>query len=499
MNDNIFSLNKESAAMAQPGYPRPLLQDSNNGLEYPVSSLGKILSPAAAAIIECAKVPDAIAAQSILAAAALVVQGFANIEVDGRIYPLSLFALTIAESGDRKSAADAIALKPHSDAQKAALENYQNELNDYNKSLIAYEVEINNIKKLKGVSQDERSKLLKETIEPQPPLNPTLIVQEPSLEGLQKSFEIGISSQGLFNDEGGQFFGGYAMNTDNALKSMAGISKLWDGKEITRTRASESITLYDKRLSVHLMAQPIVAEKVLRDPVLQGQGFIPRFLLSWPVSIAGSRFYERKNALEDPRIINYIEVMGNLINKALSNENLRMIELSDNAMSLWIEAHDDIERKLGQNGEFADIKATGSKAADNILRIAGVLSLVENPETKIIKEEHMFNAITLGAYYQYEALRLTTENKLNLVLPRAQYLLDWLQDLNKNFHRTIFSTRDIYRNAPHHTKIKSKREPAMELISVLVEYGWLIPASEGTMINGKQCKEAWILQTSPYE
>lgn len=474
--------------------PKPLLQDPNEDLEYPLNSLGKILAPVATAIIECSKVPDAIAGQSVLAAAALAVQGFSNVEVDGRIYPLSLYALTIAESGDRKSAADAIALKPHSDAQKAALENYQYELNDYNKSLIAYEVEVNNIKKLKGITQDERSQLLKEAIEPEMPVNPTLIVQEPSLEGLQKSFEIGISSQGLFNDEGGQFFGGYAMNPDNALKSMAGLSKFWDGKEITRTRANESITLYDKRLSVHLMAQPIVAEMVLRDPVLKGQGFIPRFLLSWPRSIAGTRFYERKNALEDSRVIQYIDVMKNIIAKALSNDTLRTMKLSEEAMLLWIEAHDDIERKLGQNGEFSDIKATGSKAADNILRIAGVLTLVENPEACAINEESMFQAITLGTFYQYEALRLTTKNKLDLALPRAQILLDWLKEQKEKHNQTIFSSRQIYRKAPSETKIKGKKEPAMKLINLLVEYGWLKPAAKDTLIDGKECKEAWILQ-----
>lgn len=498
MKSNIISLKKDSVEKEYSNYPKPLIQNSNKSLKYPINSLSGILAPAATAIIECSKVPDSIAAQSVLTAAALAVQGFANIEVDGRIYPLSLFALTIAESGDRKSAADAIALKPHADAQKAALENYQEELDNYHKDLAAYDVEINNIKKMKGITQDERSKLLKEATKPKLPVNPTLIVQEPTFEGLLKSFEIGIPSQGLFNDEGGQFFGGYAMNKDNALKSMAGISKFWDGKDITRTRANESITLYDKRLSVHLMAQPIVAEMVLKDPVLKGQGFIPRFLLCWPESIAGTRFYERRNALEDPRVINYIEVMQRLINKALSNEVLRKMELSEAAMSLWIEAHDDIEKKLGQTGEFADIRATGSKAADNILRIAGVLTLVENPEAETIDKEHMLDAIALGTYYQYEALRIATENKLDLVLPRAQLLLDWLQEIKEKHYQTIFSTRQIYRYAPSNIKIKSGKEAAMQLITILVEYGWLYPAPENTEINGKKCKEAWILQ-SPQE
>jgi hypothetical protein len=55
------------------------------------------------------------------------------------------------------------------------------------------------------------------------------ITEEPTLEGLQRSFRYGLASQGLFSDEGSQFFGGHAMNPDNALKTMSGLSKFWDG------------------------------------------------------------------------------------------------------------------------------------------------------------------------------------------------------------------------------------------------------------------------------
>ncbi len=60
--------------------------------------------------------------------------------------------------------------------------------------------------------------------------------------------------------------------------------------------------------------------------------------------------------------------------------------------------------------------------------------------------------------------------------------------------QTVFSTRQIYRDAPSGTKIGGKKEPAIKLISLLVEYGWLKPAPKGTLVYGKECKEAWILQ-----
>ena len=44
--------------------------------------------------------PDAISAQSVLGAASLACQPYANVFMDGRECPLSLFMITVAESGD---------------------------------------------------------------------------------------------------------------------------------------------------------------------------------------------------------------------------------------------------------------------------------------------------------------------------------------------------------------------------------------------------------------
>jgi hypothetical protein len=74
--------------------------------------------------------PDAICAQSVLGAVALTSQAFANILIDGREHPLSLFIITVAESGDRKSAADKVALQPIYKWQKCLLIHLGKKAND---------------------------------------------------------------------------------------------------------------------------------------------------------------------------------------------------------------------------------------------------------------------------------------------------------------------------------------------------------------------------------
>lgn len=113
-----------ASLMTDPTYPEPLrlLPDLEVAAPFPLNALGEVLGGAAAAIVEAVQVPEALAAQSILTAAALATQSHGNVERDGQLIPLSLFALTIAESGDRKSAADRLALRSHYVHQQALLE-----------------------------------------------------------------------------------------------------------------------------------------------------------------------------------------------------------------------------------------------------------------------------------------------------------------------------------------------------------------------------------------
>ena len=78
---------------------------------HPVShsqkrALGPLL-PAVRAVQSSTQAPLAIPAASALAMASLAVQGFADVETLGGRRPTSLYMLTIAKSGERKSSCDA--------------------------------------------------------------------------------------------------------------------------------------------------------------------------------------------------------------------------------------------------------------------------------------------------------------------------------------------------------------------------------------------------------
>ena len=470
-----------STLVPEPAYPnpQPLLPDVSIAAPYPLQALGDLLGGAASAIIESVQVPDALAGQAVLAAAAMAAQPHANVLRAGQLIPLSLFALTVAESGDRKSAADRLALQAHHQHQHTLLGAHKTEYKEYRNYRDAYQKArtaiLDNAKGDPDTVATELGKLL----EPVEPPSPFILAEEPTLEGLQKSLLRGYASQGLFSDEGGQFFGGYASRPENMLKSVAGLSKLWDGSPITRTRAAEgeSASRSGCRLSAHLMIQPVVAQNVLSNPVLQGQGFLARFLIAWPQSLAGSRFYRDVDPTRDVRLGRYWQRMAYLL--ALEPPQNEQGELAPPALPMgpqslaaWVIQHDAIEAELGKWGELFEIKPAAAKGGENLLRIAGVLAVVENTDTitlPIIERAGM-----LVRWYLDEALRLTNPTKAELHLFKAQSLLDWL--LNKGWH--TFDSRKLQREGPSIARKSAKQRD--QLLAVLVEHHQLLTS------DGKQ-------------
>jgi hypothetical protein len=286
--------------------PEPLRRALPAAQPYPIDALGDLLAPMARALQQAIQAPDAICAQSVLAGATLAVQAFANVTIDGRRFPVSAYFIDIGESGERRSAVDRCALYPHYAYERSLYEEHASATQRYTNDLDAWKRAREEMLKGKGSRDEKRDHL--EALGPPPtaPLDPVLLCEEPTYEGLIKLFLHGQRSLGLFSDEGGRFLGGHAMNEEHVLKTSTGLSELWDGKRVSRVRATDTTTmLYGRRLAMHLMVQPIIAQKVLSDPLLHGQGLLNRCLVCWPASTAGTRFYKDVDLTLDEGVQQY--------------------------------------------------------------------------------------------------------------------------------------------------------------------------------------------------
>ncbi|WP_223518194.1 MULTISPECIES: YfjI family protein [unclassified Pseudomonas] len=445
-----------------PRPPRALIESNPLAQPYPVQALGGILGPAVERMAEVIGVPQALAAQSVLAASALATQGHAGLHLDGRSYPLSLYLITVAASGDRKTAADRFALLP---ARQWEREQWQ----CYREQLARYRVAQRQAQSLNPADPYSTNVVSLEA----EPSAPRLITTDPTIEALVKGLCHDLPSMGLFCDEGGQFLGSSTMSRDNRLKAVTTLSSLWDGSPIDRARSmvGESLRAYDRRLSLHLMLQPYLAMQLLSDPLLQGQGILGRCLMTWPTSLAGQRSYQAVDLSKDAALKRYHHRLSALFYQpwSLSADGalqLSKLSLSPLARRRWIDLHDAIEAQLGEFGELASVRPSGSKAADNLLRVAGILAVVE--ESSVVEVDHIQRASALVGYYLTEIQRLTEQEPVCRVKEEADRLLRWLQV--KDWKR--FSIRELNRNGPRFAR-KSSRHAAKLLVE-LIDHQWLI-------------------------
>ena len=100
---------------------------------YPLAALGP-LSPACEAIATAGQVQPAMVGQCLLGSASLLTQGLFNVETLAGKRPLSLYLLTLGDSGDGKSTAQGAALAPVNDWQRGAAKRYSADLKDFEKA-----------------------------------------------------------------------------------------------------------------------------------------------------------------------------------------------------------------------------------------------------------------------------------------------------------------------------------------------------------------------------
>lgn len=474
--------------------PQPLVRPIAPGAAYPVAALGP-LRAAVEAVQGMTQAPLAIPAQSALAVASLAVQGFADVETLGGARPVSLYALTIAKSGERKSACDARLVGAIRARERELAIKYRAEREAWTRRLTIWKAQhdaiVSGSRKKGGDPMAAEAALRVLGPEPQPPALIDRTVSEPTFEGLTKLFAIGQPSLGLFSDEGGQFLGGHAMNNENRQKTLAAFNDLWQGNAIKRTRSGDGHqSLHGRRLAIHLMVQPAVARGFMADPLAADTGFLARFLMCEPPSAIGTRLHAntKENA---PALASFERRLGDIlctpmpIDPETGGLDLRCLPLSTHARELLVQYHDKVERSQSNGGGMANLTGTASKSAEQAARIAGVLTLWRDLDATQVEPADMANAIDLARYYLLEASRLAEVANVSVEIDRAEQLRRWLIE---RWPEPEVLVRDVMNKGPNPLRENPKARAALAILEAL---GWLVRLDPGTVVRGSSRKESW--------
>ena len=486
-------------AARPPESPVPLFRDRPPPEPVPTNALGPFRRTVEA-IEAQTQAPVELALQSVLAVASAAVQPLVDVSTLGGRTPVSLFLFSIAESGERKSACDQLAIESLQLIERSEMRKYPERLERY-----ARDIELHEDGKRRSAvagpsmvgEMDEPSGA--DLAPPTKPLAPHRILSDFTYEGIRNHLEDGLPSVAVFSDEGGMIVGGHAMNSENRLKTAAGLSRLWDGAPVNRTRGgAPTMTLYGRRVAVHLMMQPRVAAKLFEDKNLRDQGLLARTLIAWPQSRIGYREVTDRagTSQESQDVAGAIDIFSRRITELLrlpfptidgmpQELDPRLLALSQPARTLLIEYANAVEEAQRPGGTFERIRGTASKAAEQAARIAAVMTIFVDKHAEEISDATMADAIDLGQWYLNEAQRILDMGEIPEELQRAEVLRTWLVD---RWHDDHVSVRAIVRRGPN--EIRNTRL-VRALIKVLEQNGWLRRSDDLVSVDGVPAREAW--------
>lgn len=409
-------------------------------------------------------------------------------ETLGGVKALSLFALSVAQSGERKSACDALLMRAVHDFGRELSDTYRDDTDAHKTASALWHARHKDILK-KPNAEGAKADLHALGPEPAPPMLPMVTATDPTVEGLIKNLGTARPSLGIFSDEGGQFIGGSGMSDDNRLKTVAALSSFWDGKAINRTRAGDgAVTHYGKRLAAHLMLQPVAAAKILSDPIANGQGFLARFLITEPPSTMSNRLHREAKGESIVALDAFASRISALLRQTPPMREGSVNELDPVVMPLAVEARalliefaDAVELDLPTGKALEAVRPFAAKAAEHAARIAGVLAAFSG--VSAVDGPTMANAILLARYYLGEAVRLADAAAISAETAKLDRLRKWLVE---GWSENFISPTDAAQWGPFRETATCRK-----LMAELVKFGWLVPIEDGATIKENRRREAY--------
>ena len=388
---------------------------------YPIESLPDAVREAVLEVQGFLRAPLSMVATSALCTLSLGAQGIADVErAEGLRGPCSLFALTVAESGERKSACDNFFARPLRDYEQARLDENLDAVKDYEAEMAAWNARMEALsaglrkEKGKAASADSVAELAEaQRAKPEAPRMPQMFYEDTTPEAIAWGLAKKWPSAAIMAAEGGMVLGGHGMSKETLVRNLALLNVLWDGANVTIDRRSkESFRVAGARLTLGVQVQSGLLLDFVQSTrgLARSSGFLARFLIAWPESTQGYRdFVEPPSGF--PALSAYhAQVRAMLDRQGALDEHGRLtprvLPLEPAAKKSWVTWHDNVEHSMRPTREMADLKDVAAKAADNLARVAAVLAVFEDPMTTVVSERHICAAAAILNWHLQEARRL---------------------------------------------------------------------------------------------
>ena len=421
--------------------PQPLVAAFESE-PYPIDALPPVIQAAVAEVQGFTKAPVPLVASSAVAAVSLAVQAYVDVERSaGLTGPVSLFLLSIAESGERKSTCDRFFTAAIREYERESNEASKPELSQYSADHKIWESKRaglgDAIKRAadKGGTAELETKLRElEEQKPTRPRVPRLFYGDATPEALTHGLADTWPSGGVLSSEAGSILGSHAMGAESQMRNLAILNLLWDGtpQSFDRRKEGGSFKVDGARLTVALQVQEATLRSFLdrTGDLARGTGFLARFLVAWPESTQGARPFTESPAAWPALSAFHRQIAYILSSRPPLNEagglTPALLTMTPEAKAEWIKYHDAIERELSAGGELRDVRDVASKSADNAARLAALFHVFEHGVGGAIGRDAFEGASRIAAWHLHESRRFLGELALPPDVSNASYLDAWL-------------------------------------------------------------------------
>lgn len=459
--------------------PLPLVEPRDDAPAYPIESLPKIIKESIVDYQQYGQQPTALIANCALANISLACQTLANVARDHLLMsPVSLYFITLGESGDRKTASDKVFGQG---IRQWQFDMHERLIPKVNASTIAYHAWVSGrdglLRKIKkAASNGEPTAELQTQLykvfanEPRVSLLPELFFEDTTQEAFTSHLADGWPSSSLWSDEGGIVLSSHGMHS-NTNKFISTLNRLWDGNHFTTTRkTTKSFVVAHRRITVSLMLQPLLLKQLLakHEGLSRQSGFLSRTLITYPKSSMGERYY--KSPPESlPSLNNFHQRIRECLDLTLGLDSkgchkLPTLRFSTQGKAAWIDFFNDVEKGISKTGEWKPIQDFASKSAENVARLSALYYLFQGKEGDIDAETTQ-QAIAVIAWHLQETKRTLEDSTTECPIRDAQKLLNWFK--NKNLPEVT------PRYFQQHSAIRDKAR-LNRAIETLIEHHYLI-------------------------
>lgn len=330
-----------------------------------------------------------------LAAASLTVQGLVDVKAPtGQEVAAMIMAVIVANSGERKSAMEAIFFKVIRQWEELRRAQYESEIFEYKRKYRIWraEADVREKKFKQKVSRGEDSSAEEASWqrhldgEPAVPVMLKLLYEDSTLPALLQGLRA-VPTAGLISAEGGSVLYGHIFSEQTKLNA------IWSGSPVLVDRVSTgNFLLSGVRLTVLIMVQPGLLKEFLAEKgeKARSSGLLARALICNTGTTQGTRLL-KNTTVSWSHCESFSQRMSELLDEnfvALNDTEFKrtILKLSPQAETEWLKYYNFVESNIHPNGCYALAGDHASKLAENVLRVAAIFHKFEGFEGDISKE-----------------------------------------------------------------------------------------------------------------